>query len=427
MDRPLINRRSFLKQLGVLGSSVLVSSSPWLSTFSSVYETKKEIVHIGFIGTGSRGRFLMSFLTKNPKAEIVAIADIYKPSIDEARKIAPKAKIYHDYRQMLEDKNIDAVVIATPLNTHYHITMDAFDADKNIYCEKAIAYSMSQCFKVYQKHISSGKIFFTGQQRLFDPRYITAMDFIHKGTFGKIASIHAFWNRNNNWRRPVPDSRFEKLINWRLYKTSSKGLMTELACHQLQIGTWALGKLPEKVMGHGSITYWKDGREVYDNISCIYVFNTGENMTYESTLSNKFYGLEEQILGSKGTVEPEKGKYYFEDIDPAPAFLQMINNWEDKIFNSTSFVGTSWVPDTANENHGEYLIGKRPETDGTSLALDAFIEACIQEKQPPRIAEEGYYASLLALVGYEAIKRQEIVTFPEEYKIDYDAYHTKHK
>lgn len=180
-------------------------------------------------------------------------------------------------------------------------------------------------------------------------------------------------------------------------------------------------------MGHGSIAYWKDGREVYDNISCIYVFNTGENMTYESTLSNKFYGLEEQILGSKGTVEPEKGKYYFEDIDPAPAFLQMINNWEDKIFSSTSFIGTSWTPETANENHGEYLIGKRPENDGTSLALDAFIEACIQEKQPPRIAEEGYYASLLALVGYEAIKRQEIVTFPEEYKIDYAAYHTKHK
>ena len=82
--------------------------------------------------------------------------------------------------------------------------------------------------------------------------------------------------------------------------------MTELACHQLQIGSWALNKLPEKVMGHGAITYWKDGREVYDNVSCLYVFDDGVKMTFDSVISNQFYGLEEQIMGNLGTVEPEK-------------------------------------------------------------------------------------------------------------------------
>ena len=78
-------------------------------------------------------------------------------------------------------------------------------------------------------------------------------------------------------------------------------------------------------MGHGAITYWKDGREVYDNVSCLYVFDDGVKMTFDSVISNQFYGLEEQIMGNLGTVEPEKGKYYFESIPPAPGFLQMIN------------------------------------------------------------------------------------------------------
>ena len=87
---------------------------------------------------------------------------------------------------------------------------------------------------------------------------------VHSGTgmeIGEEKYLHQIWS---------------VLINWRLYREYSKGLMTELACHQLQIGSWALQELPVKVMGHGAITYWKDGREVYDNVSCIYVFENGK-------------------------------------------------------------------------------------------------------------------------------------------------------
>ena len=434
MEKYQMNRRSFLKGLGTLGIGALAASTPWLAAFSEVEQTKDERIRIGMIGPGSRGQFLLSFLAQNPKANIVALADVYQPSLDEAMKIVPKAKTYKDYRKLLDDKSIAAVVIATPLNTHFQIAMDAMDAGKHVYCEKTIGYTMEQCYQMYQKHLSTGCIFFSGQQRLFDPRYIKAMELVHSGLFGKITAVHAFWNRNGDWRREVPKTApsgwegqaptLEKFINWRLYKESSKGLMTELACHQLQVGTWAMKQLPEKVMGHGAITYWKDGREVYDNINCIYVFPGGEKLTYGSDIANKFYGLEEQILGSKGTVEPERGKYYFEDIDPAPAFLQMINDWENAIFGNIPFAGTSWAPETANENHGEYILGKRPEGDGTSLLTEAFVEAVITKKQPERIAEEGYYASLLCLWGHEAIERGEILSFPEEYKIDYDVYGT---
>lgn len=425
MEDSYMGRRKFLKNLGIAGAGVLAVTSPWLSAFSEVNNTVNEKCRIGMIGPGSRGRFLLSFLAQNPKVIITAFADIYQPSLDEALKIVPTAKTYKDYRRLLEDKSIDAVVIATPLNTHCQIVLDAFDAGKHVYCEKTIGYDMQQCYDMYNKHLSTGKIFFTGQQRLFDPRYIKAMDLVHQGTFGKITAVHAFWNRNGDWRREVPKPELERFINWRLYKKSSKGLMTELACHQLQVGTWALGKLPSKIMGSGAITYWHDGREVYDNINCIYTFDDGRMMTFSSDIANKFYGLEEQILGNLGTVEPERGKYFFEDIDPAPAFLQMVNNWENDVFGSLPFAGTSWAPETAQENTGEYILGKRPEEDGTSLLTEAFAEAVIAGKQPPRIAEEGYYASLLCLIGHEAIVKGQILDFPKEYCIDYKTYHTK--
>ena len=427
MNENQINRREFLRDLGMLGAGVLAATSPWLKTFADVNETAKERVKLGMIGPGSRGQFLLGFLSQNPKADIVACADPYQPSIDAARSIVPTAKVYHDYKKLLEDKDIEAVVVATPLATHYQIVMDAFDAGKHVYCEKTIGYTMEQCFNMYQKHLETGLLFFTGQQRLFDPRYIKAMEMVHQGIFGEITAVHAFWNRNGDWRRDVPQKDLERYINWRLYKDSSKGLMTELACHQLQVGTWALGRLPQKVMGHGAITYWKDGREVYDNINTIYVFEDGKKLTWGSDIANKFYGLEEQILGSKGTVEPERGRYYFEDTDlaPAPAFLQMLNDWDAKLFGAKAFAGTSWAAETGSTNRGELILGKEPDNDGTSLLTEAFVEACITGKQPDRIAEEGYYASLLCLWGHEALEREEIINFPTEYQIDYDVYGTK--
>ena len=413
----MTTRRDFLKMSGSAG--VLLATVPWFSAFSDSKNTVGEKARIGVIGPGSRGQFLMSFLAQNPKVEIVALCDDYQPSIDEALKMAPKAKVYMDYRKLLEDKEVDAVVIAVPLDMHHEIAIAAFDAGKHVFCEKAMAITPADCLHMYDTHKRTGKVFFVGQQRLFCERYIKAMEMVHAGTFGEISGIRTYWFRNGDWRRPVPSPELERKINWRLYKEYSRGLMTELACHQLQIGTWALKSIPNKIMGHGAITFWKDGREVYDNIDAIYVFDNGVKMTFESIISNEFYGLEEHILGNKGTVELEKGKYFFEETKPAPGFLQLVNNVENKLFDTIPFAGTSWAPETANENKGDYITGKRPKTDGTSLLLAAFAEAVITEKQPDMIAEEGYYASVLCLLGHQALEEGVIIDFPEEYKLDY--------
>lgn len=403
----------------MITGGVLLATSPWFSAFSEQQHTKGEKARIGIIGPGSRGQHLMGFLAANPKVEIVAVCDVFQPSIDAALAIAPGAKAYTDYRKLLDDKNVDAVVIATPLNLHHRMAMDAFDAGKHVFCEKAIAYSLEETHAIYQRYQQSGKVFFVGQQRLFDPRYIHAIEMVHSGEFGVVSGIRAFWHRNNDWRRPVPDNATDEQINWRLYSAYSKGIMTELACHQLQIGTWAMREIPNKVMGHGAITFWKEKREVYDNVSCIYQFDNGVKLNFDSVLSNKFYGLEEQILCNKGTIEPEKSKYYYEEIPPAPAFLQMLNDVENALFGSMPFAGTSWVPETANVNEGHYLLDRKPEGDGTSLMLEAFAEAVITRKQPPLIAEEGYYATQLCLLGHQAMVEERSLVFPDEFKLNY--------
>ena len=421
-----MDRRHFLKDLGAMGAGVLALTSPWLTTFASADATVGHRLRLGLIGPGSRGRFLLSFLVQNPKCDVVAFADIYQPSLDEALKMVPTAKAYHDYRRLLDDPSVEAVVIATPLNTHYQIALDAFDAGKHVFLEKALAYTMEETLQLYQRHRQTGLIFFSGQQRLFDPRYIKVMEMIRMGLFGEINAVHAFWHRNGDWRREVPSPELERLINWRLYRESSKGLMTELACHQLQVGTWALGKLPVSVMATGAITHWRDGREVYDNIHCIYEFDDGRQMTYASVISNQFYGLEEQILGNLGTVEPERGKYYYENYGPAPApaFVQMLMEWEDSLFGANTFAGSSWDPEVARNNPGEWILGKAPESDGTSLLLEAFVEAAITRQQPPRIIEEGYYATQLCLLGHQAIEEHRPIAFPDAMRIGYAPYDT---
>ncbi len=423
MDNEKITRRDFLRELGfAAGTTALFASFPWLRSFAEENQraVRNERARIAVIGPGSRGQYLLGFLAANPKAEVVWLCDDYGPNLEAARRRAPAARTCSDYRQVLDDPSLDAVVIAVPLHLHREIAVAAMEAGKHIYCEKSMARTLDETLDIYRTHKRTGRIMFVGQQRLYDPVYIKAVEMIESGMFGRIEGIKTFWNRNNDWRRPVPSPELERKINWRLYRDYSCGLMTELGCHQVQMGTWIWKQLPETIYGRGAITHWKDGREVEDNVGVVYTYADGRRMSFDSIISSQFYGLEEQIMGNLGTVEPEKGKYYFEQTPPMPGFLRMINDIEQGIFDSVSFAGPSWDPEVARQNHGEFILGrKRDYLDGTGFTVDAFVDAVIEGRQPPMIAEEGYYATVLSLLGQQSIDEKRELTFPEEYKIDY--------
>ncbi len=414
-----IGRRSFVEKLGEIGmAGALIGSFPWLEACSS--GTGKlvagEKTRIGVIGPGSRGQYHINHLLNIPEAEIVALCDNYDVNLKAASAMVPGARLYTDYRKLLEDPQVDSVVIATPLYLHYEMAVAAFEAGKNVYCEKAMAYDISQCHDLYLRGTSSGKVFFIGQQRLFDPKYLKAMSDVRSGKYGPVVNVRNHWFRNADWRRPVPSPELERHINWRLYREYSRGLMTELACHQIQNGTSALGMIPEKVVGSGSIIHWKDGREVFDNVAVIYTFPGGVNMTFESVISNKHFGMGEFILCKDATIDLPGSRVYFEQPAPKSGMRQMIADIEKGIFSNSAFAGTSWSAETALADSGVTIMPEA-EGDGSFEIMQAFCRSSITGIQPENILREAYYGSVFSLLGDEALLNGRVMTLQEDFLV----------
>jgi len=424
-----LSRREFLKNMGVIGGSGIVFSSlPLLHSFAQkkAEEAKGGKARLAIIGTGSRGLYHIHNLLKMPHAEIVALCDIYPPHLEDAARLCPQAKHYNDYNEAIADRHVDGILIATPLHEHAPIAIAGLQAGKHVFCEKSMARTIEQCRQMYEVYKESGKVLYIGIQRLFDPKYLKAIELIESGAIGKIVGLRNFWYRNNDWRRPVPDPSLERQINWRLYKDYSGGLMTELASHQLQMGTWVNKSLPDYITGFGDIVFWKDGREVYDSVSVIYHYPNGLRMTFESIISNKRYGMDEQVLGHEGTLEVARGLLYRENPKPAPGIQQLINQIEHKVFDNIPFAGPSWVPETATSVKGEPIMDNLQTHDGSNTTgadvddgsfglVSAFCSSVITGEPAPMLVEEAYYASVLALLGNKAMEERAVIGFPEEY------------
>jgi predicted dehydrogenase len=333
-DEQNVSRRDVLKRSGLAAVALTVPMSvqraleaaedPKAAAADAAKAAKEaQLVRVAWIGTGTQGRNDMSKLVRMPGVKIAAIADIYDPYYNEGLKLAGAGcEGYKEYKKLLERKDIDAVGIATPLYLHAQMAIDALEAGKHVYVEKMMAYTVEDARKMVKTAERTGKILQVGHQRRYSVDYHHAADLFRKGYFGQVTHIRAQWNRRNNWRRPVPDPKFEKLLNWRLYKDMSRGLMAELGSHQIDVSNWFLGvnvnQLAEKdpknfhahkgdlhpiaVAGIGGIDYWKDGREVFDNVQVIYEYPNGQKLVYQSIETNQHDGYSEQFMARNGTL-----------------------------------------------------------------------------------------------------------------------------
>ena len=411
------SRRIFLQKTALItGGLFLGSHLPDLRTLAADQGETTEEVKLGLIGSGSRGQYLMDHLNLIPGIEVVAVCDNYQPNLTMGvQKTGGKAEAFTDYRKLLERRDIDGVIIATPLHLHSLMSVDALQAGLHVFCEKAMAKTPRECLDMYKTQLQTGKILLIGHQRMFNPRYLKAFEMTNSGQLGDITQIRAYWHRNNDWRRAVPEPGLERKINWRLYWEYSEGLMTELGSHQIQVANFIKKDFPRRVAGTGSINYWHDGREVFDNVNLVYEYPDGSTLIYDSMISNAHYGLEEQVMGPKGTMELETGKMYSENPPPAPGILQLLNNIEHKIFDPLPLGGKSWVPETAREAKGEYIYEVDLEDDGTALEMEGFAQMIRENRHSDILLREAYYGAIAALLGNEAIKKGEMITFPEEY------------
>ena len=303
-----------------------------------------EPIRIAVIGTGARGCDLIRALTTIAAAKVVAVCDPYGLHLERGWQYAgPLARTFTDHRKLLEDTKPQAVVVAVPLASHFDICRDAINADCAVFCEKMMCYSVEQAQKLAALVEERRAVHQVGLQRRANAIYRQAAAMVQTGMLGRITAIQCQWHRNNNWRRPVPVPRghadfaqLDRQLNWRLYRDSSQGLMAELGAHQLDVANWFLGTPPKRVFATGGIDYWRDGREVLDNISCLYEYEVtprkpargqvpvvGTNaepytvrVSYSSIQNNAFAGASELILGTHGTLflSQKKGLFYRESI-----------------------------------------------------------------------------------------------------------------
>lgn len=263
----------------------------------------------GVIGTGGRGSYLLKHLTKVDNGHCAAICDLDDERLNKAYNVIGTSPAkYKDYRELLADKNLDAVVIAVPLFEHYRVTKDALEAGKHVFCEKSLVFKPEEIHALralYKQHPK--QLLQVGLQRRYSKFYQLAKQMVDKGLLGNVTHVHAQWHRNPGW---VMNG-----FNWRLYKQFSGGLAAELASHQIDISDWMFGSSPEFVMGVGGLDTWHDGRDVYDNIQLIYKYPKNQKLVYSSITTNAHMPylnssrpeFGEVIMGTAGSLEMTVG------------------------------------------------------------------------------------------------------------------------
>lgn len=407
-----LSRRTFLDRvLMASAGSVMAAATPWVAMAAAAETAGAGKLRLGVIGTGDRGRALIQNIAKTRNCRVAALCDNYAPNLAKARQwVAAGMPEFSDHRRMLDARGLDAVVIATPLHRHAQHAFDAMDAGLHVWCEKAMARTIADCGAMVERARTRGKVLQIGHQRMFHPTYLNALRRVKAGEIGTITQIRASWHRNNAWRRPVPADSDDRRINWRLYRESSAGLMTELATHQLQVGNWFLDAVPTRVIGSGSICFWKDGREVYDHVALIYEYAGGRKVIYTSLLNNARYGCEEQVQGSKGTIEPELGRIYQEVPHRALALQRMQADVKRGHKRTIPIGGATWFPELPVTTPGESLGWG--EYDETMLQFEGFGEAVRAGKPLPGLLQQAYYASVASLLGEQAMDKGEAMTWP---------------
>ena len=327
-----------------------------------------------------------------------------------------KPTAYTDYRKMLDLAGLDGVVIVTPLHQHAPMCLDALAAGKHVFVEKSLALTVDECKAIARAAAASGKVFQVGHQRLFSASFLHAHELVQSGGIGPITQIRASWHRNDNWRRRVPSPALERKLNWRLYRAYSGGLMAELASHHLQVANWYLDAAPLSCVGYGSVNYWKDQREVFDNVNVLFRYRGGVTFVYDSLISNRRQGLEIEIMGPKGTIEGESGMFYPEQPEPAPAIAALVRQIERGSAETLAIGGPSWKPESRLATAGQKLRRELGGDDGTILSMAAFANAIRAGRPIPQMIEHAYRSGIAALMGQAAMDQGREIFWPGDYK-----------
>jgi predicted dehydrogenase len=303
-----IGRRNFLKAAG--GASALAA----LGTTAIVRgPSRGGPVRAALIGYGIQGRMLRDCMDAD-LINLVAICDIRPPS-DADKAASAGVQWYQDWRRILTKERIEAVLIATPLWTHAEIATACLNAGKHVLCETAMASDASGCREMIDAAKKCRRLLAIGYQDYYEPLYWAAYQNIMKqGILGEVYTIEAARHSYNSGRveneagaasfdpRPWGYASLEQLLNWRLYRKYSDGLMGEWGGALVSLTNWFLDAAPVAVQATGGIYSYKDGRDVDDHVYATLEYPRGRTATLSLIQSNGLEGSYTQFMGTKGTL-----------------------------------------------------------------------------------------------------------------------------
>jgi predicted dehydrogenase len=327
-----VSRRSFMRSSAAAGAG-LVFAPHVLGASAST--GKPDDINVALIGAGVEGMVLYNAVSKlgarKSGIKFRAVCDIAKGPRERLRKTFKKYKrygfndaAYEDYKEMLDtEKDLDAVIIATPDFWHSPQTVDCLNAGIHVYCEKEMSNTLEGAKKMMDAGKSSGKLLQIGHQRRSNPRYKFCYDKIIKEAqlLGRITTINGQWNRSRaacvdkTWTKDevIPEATLKKygyknmqqFANWRNYKGLGGGPIVDLGSHQIDIYSWFLGANPKSVMATGGTDYWKHW-DWYDNVMAMFEYETKAGpvrATYQTTTTTGSGGYFEKFMGDRGCLE----------------------------------------------------------------------------------------------------------------------------
>ena len=435
--RKKFSRRDFLKTSASAGLGIALTT-PALSrpsSFPSMQEKKENeaTLNIAVIGAGIQGRVLIESCLRIPEVRITAICDIWEYSQTYASRYLKKygydVTVYQNYRDLLsKEKNLHAVIIASPDWMHAEHANACMEAGLHVYCEKEMSNSLVKAKTMVQTARRTKKLLQIGHQRRSNPRYIHAIDrLIHdKKILGRINAAYAQWNSAKSdmlgWPKKytIPQIELEKygyrsmteFRNWRWFKKYGGGPLVDLGSHQIDLFNWVLGVNPKSVVASGGSDFYPD-REWYDNVMAIYEFDTEAGQAralYQVQTTTKHGGFYEAFMGENGSIVlsevPQRGDWAMREAH-APEWDSLVKEGYlrtekpplQKIDTKNVFLDVRVTAEA-----GRWPLPVELSKPAHQPHLENFFSAVLQGTPLSCPAEIGYESAVAVLKANEAVK-----------------------
>ena len=339
-----------------------------------------EKVNVGLIGCGGRGRGVLRSFVQNPNVNATALCDVFSARIDQAAEVAPDAKGYKEHERLLEAKDVDAVLIATPDHWHAGTCIDAANAGKDIYCEKPLTLRIEEGPEIVKAVRLNRRVCQVGMQQRSGRHYIMAKEkFFDSGAIGKVTLARTWWHGNGAHLRPYPPEyatqpsnldwgRFlgpvkwrdydpKQYFNFRAYLEYGGGQITDLFTHWIDAVHMFMGQdNPVAAVASGGIYHYRDGRTAPDTITCLLDYPDDWTATFEGTLAPGLRGAGVEVIGTEGRlwITRQRYEWYLAGEDQPAETQPFIGNMtQDHVDNFIDCVKSREKP------NGDVWVGHR--------------------------------------------------------------------